>query len=216
MDGDEERMLGYFMSLKGSPFLEVKELKEKGSDLFRKKFFDKAAACYDEACKLLGLSIGDFGGEDVQYLCDLAVSLNSNLAACALKLEEFRAASDLCSMILDTFPHNVKALFRRALASMKLKRFKKANSDLVQPLLIEPKNKDILKELEVVKGHLLIKENGKRILEVSPDDDVAGKNKKPIVQVSERDMNMKVKVSENISRRLWNSKPLVTLILIVT
>ena len=47
-------------------------------------------------------------------------------------------------MILDTFPCNVKALFCRALTSMKLKRFKEANADLVQASLIEPNNKVVL------------------------------------------------------------------------
>ncbi|XP_074282551.1 70 kDa peptidyl-prolyl isomerase-like [Silene latifolia] len=163
MDGDGERMVGCFMNLQGSPLVEVKKLKDKGNCLFRQIFFDRAAACYDEACKLLGISFGMIGGEDVQSLSDLAVSLNSNLAACAIKLEEYRAAVELCTMILNKFPRNVKALFRRALACVKLKRFLEAEVDLVEALVVEPRNKDVLRELDVVKGHLLIKKNGKRV-----------------------------------------------------
>ncbi|XP_074287752.1 70 kDa peptidyl-prolyl isomerase-like [Silene latifolia] len=177
MENNGDRMLGDFMDLQGSAPLflaEVKELKDKGNSLFRKNDFDSAAECYDEACKLLSLSLGDIGGEDIQSVSDLAVSLMSNMAACALKLEEYRAASGLCSMILNTFPRNVKALFRRAIAYMKLKRFSKAELDLVNALMVEPNNKDVLRELEVVKGHLLIKGNGKRVLEVANEDCVRG------------------------------------------
>ncbi|XP_074313679.1 70 kDa peptidyl-prolyl isomerase-like [Silene latifolia] len=166
MENNGDRMLGDFMDLQGSAPLflaEVKDLKDKGNSLFRKNDFDSAAECYDEACKLLSLSLGDIGGEDIQSVSDLLVSLMSNMAACALKLEEYRAASGLCSMILNTFPRNVKALFRRAIAYMKLKRFSKAELDLVNALMVEPNNKDVLRELEVVKGHLLIKGNGKRV-----------------------------------------------------
>ncbi|XP_074306209.1 uncharacterized protein LOC141641450 [Silene latifolia] len=193
MEGNGERMLGCFMNLQGSPLFEVKELKDKGNDFFRQTFFDRAAACYDEACKLLGLSLGVVEGEDIPFLSDLAVSLNSNLAACALKLGEYRAAVDLCSMILDTFPRNVKALFRRAVAFMKLKRFLEAELDLVEALVVEPRNNDVLRELAVVKGHLLIKENGKRVLDVAPVVGVDENCKKPVYvsEVSEADMSKK-------------------------
>ncbi|XP_074297177.1 70 kDa peptidyl-prolyl isomerase-like [Silene latifolia] len=201
MENDGGRMLGSFMKLQESAPLilaEVRELKVKGNNLFRQNYFDSAAACYDEGCKLLSLSLGNIGGEDIQSLSDLAVSLISNMAACALKLEEYRAISDLCSMILDSFPRNVKARFRRAVASIKLKRFSKAELDLVEALAVEPSNKDVLRELDVVRGHLLIKENGKRVLEVATNDCVEGSNKKHIhVSAS----NMGIKDSEAGSRR---------------
>ncbi|XP_074297602.1 peptidyl-prolyl cis-trans isomerase FKBP65-like [Silene latifolia] len=148
---------------RGSALTKVRELNNKGKCLFRQKYFDRATACYDEACKLLSLSLGTIGGEDIKLLSDLVVSLNSNLATCALKLEEYRATSYLSSMISYTFPRNVKALFRRAVAYKKLKRFLEAKLDLVEALVVEPSNKDVLRELDVVKSHLLIKENGKRV-----------------------------------------------------
>ncbi|KAH9603185.1 hypothetical protein KSS87_019639 [Heliosperma pusillum] len=52
----------------------------------------------------------------------------------------------------------------------------------------------LLEELEVVKGHLLIKDNGKRVLEVASTVDVEMKSKKP-VQVSKIDTSMKVNES---------------------
>ncbi|KAH9607832.1 hypothetical protein KSS87_000006 [Heliosperma pusillum] len=182
------------MNLQGSPLPEVKELKNKGNDLFRHHYYDRAAACYDEACKLLSLSLGAFEGEDPQSLSDLAVSLNSNLAACALKIGEYEAAFDLCSMILKNFPRNVKALFRRAVAFMKLKRFPEAELDLVEALVVEPRNKDVLRELDVVKGHLLIKDNGKRVLEVASTISVDKTSKKP-VHISDYEISRKEKES---------------------
>ena len=54
----------------------------------------------------------------------------------------------------------------------------------------------------MVKDYLLIKENDKRILEVSPEDDVDGKNKKLVVQVSESDMKMKA--NKNIIKEVMD------------
>ncbi|KAH9621963.1 hypothetical protein KSS87_001747 [Heliosperma pusillum] len=108
LEGDRERMLNYFMNLQGSPLLKVKELKEKGNNLFRQNYYDRIAFYYDEACKLLSLTLGDIRG------------------------------------------------------------FVEAQMDLVEALAVEPKNKYVLRELDVVKGYLLIKDNGKRVLEVTP------------------------------------------------
>ncbi|XP_074305449.1 uncharacterized protein LOC141640620 [Silene latifolia] len=199
------RMMGIgccsFMKLQGSAPLmlaEVRELKDRGNGLFRQNHFDSAVACYDEACKLLSLSLGNIGGQDIQSLSDLVVSLLSNMAACAQKLEKYRAASGLCSMILDSFPRHVKALFRRAVASMKLKRFSKAELDLVEALVVEPSNKDVLRELDVVRGHLLIKENGKRMLGVATKDCVDENNKKPALVPNVSTFSVGIKDSESV------------------
>ncbi|KAH9605673.1 hypothetical protein KSS87_021524 [Heliosperma pusillum] len=198
MEDNGERMLACLMNnLQGSPLSEVKDLKDRGNSFFRQNYFDRAATCYDDACKLLSLSIGVHEGDDVKSISDIAVSLNSNLAACALKLEEYQAALDLCSMILDTFPQNVKALFRRAMAFMKLKRFSEAVLDLNGALVVEPKNKDVLRELAVVKGHLLIKENGKRALEIDHVVNVDINNKKH-VHSSDSFVSFKDVESENM------------------
>ncbi|KAH9619134.1 hypothetical protein KSS87_019808 [Heliosperma pusillum] len=222
LEGDGERMLSYFMNLQGSPLLEVKELKEKGNSLFRQNYYDRAASYYDEACKLLSLTLGDIGGEDPHILSDLAVSLNSNLAACALKLGEYKAALDLCSMILNTFPRNVKALFRRAVAFMKLKRFVEAQTDLVEALAVEPKNKDVLRELDVVKGHLLIKDNGKRVLEVTPvisvdrickkhvhilDPAMSSEDKDSVIMVAMEDQSdLNIKDTESVNMKVTHAQ----------
>ncbi|XP_074266576.1 70 kDa peptidyl-prolyl isomerase-like [Silene latifolia] len=107
-----------------------------GNNLFKEKCFGPAAACYDEACKLLGLVVGMKASYDTNSMSDLAVSLNLNLAACALKLVEYEAAKDLCSMILSSFSHNIKALSRRNSAFMKLNKFLDAQSDFEEALLV--------------------------------------------------------------------------------
>ncbi|XP_074287966.1 70 kDa peptidyl-prolyl isomerase-like [Silene latifolia] len=155
-------MINCFMQSEGSPILKINALKDMGNYLFKEKCYEGAANCYDEACKLLSLTVGMKGSYEISSLSDLMVSLSLNLVACALKLLEYEATKDLCSIVLSSFPHNVKALFRRGLAFMKLNRLLYAQLGFEEALLVEPKNKDILRELSVVKSCLIINSNGKR------------------------------------------------------
>ncbi|KAH9620856.1 hypothetical protein KSS87_017851 [Heliosperma pusillum] len=84
-------------------------------------------------------------------------------------------------------PQNVKVLFRRGIAFTKLKRFSEDELDLLEALVVEPKNKDVVRELDVVKNYLLMKENGKRTLEVAYMVEVDRINKK-LFQVAESSM----------------------------
>ncbi|KAK9732784.1 hypothetical protein RND81_04G021900 [Saponaria officinalis] len=177
-----------FTQLEGSPLIKVKSLKEQGNEFFKQKQFDAAASCYDEACKIFSLAIGVMDDYDTKNLSDLAISLNLNLAACALKLFEYEAANDLCSLVLTSFPHNVNALFRRALASLKLNMLLDAQLDLEKALLVEPKNKDILRELSVVKNKLLVNSNGKGSM-VAP-------SKEEMIKEGKRTMPNSVKLVE--------------------
>ncbi|XP_074271525.1 70 kDa peptidyl-prolyl isomerase-like [Silene latifolia] len=170
-------MMNCIMQTKGSPIPKIKDLKDKGNNLYKQNCFGAAASCYDEACKLLSLVVGMENSYDTNTLSELAVSLNLNLAACALKLFEHEASKDHCSIVLSFFPTNVKALFRRGLAFMKLNKFLEAKSDLEAALLVEPRNKDILRELCVVKDCLAINLNGKRSIDEHPLQDSTGNGK---------------------------------------
>ncbi|KAK9735069.1 hypothetical protein RND81_04G181800 [Saponaria officinalis] len=173
-------MIKSFMNSQGLPLNKVRSLKQWGNDLYKQSRFDNAAACYDETCKLLGFTLGVMDDYDSENLSNLAISLNLNLAACALKFQEHEAANDLCSLVLSYFPRNVKALFRRASAFMSMKLYLEAKSDLEKAMLVEPKNKDIVRELNVVKNYLVINVNGKRSMEIQSQQDEIREGKRPI------------------------------------
>ncbi|KAK9685043.1 hypothetical protein RND81_10G251100 [Saponaria officinalis] len=180
LEDDGWNMMNCFTQLEGPPLIKVKSLKEQGNEFFKQKQFDSAASCYDEACKILSLATGVVDDYDTKNLSDLAISLNLNLAACALKLFEYEAAKDLCSLVLTSFPLNVKALFRRALVSLKLNMLLDAQLDLEKALLVEPKNKDILRELSVVKNKLLVNYNGKRSMVAPSKEEMIREGKRPM------------------------------------
>ncbi|KAK9750457.1 hypothetical protein RND81_02G198400 [Saponaria officinalis] len=139
------------------------------------------------SCKLADDSFSDYrspvAGEHTtaptKLPRDCIVGYCEGYAARALKLQEHEAAKDLCSLVLSYFPLNVKALFRRASAFMSMKLYLEAESDIEKAMLVEPKNKDIIRELNVVKNYLVIKSNGKRSMETQSQQDEIREGKKP-------------------------------------
>ncbi|KDP24694.1 hypothetical protein JCGZ_26469 [Jatropha curcas] len=73
----------------------------------------------------------------------LRLSCNLNNAACKLKLGEYGQASRLCTKVLEQDPNNVKALFRRSDAYLKISELEKAEADLKRALAIDPDNRDL-------------------------------------------------------------------------
>lgn len=85
---------------------------------------------------------------------DLAISLNLNLAACCLKVINYAGVKAFCIYVLEFGPINVKALFRRALASINLNFLAGAIEDLREVFRLDPKNYEMLRELRKVEGLL--------------------------------------------------------------
>ncbi|XP_074282843.1 70 kDa peptidyl-prolyl isomerase-like [Silene latifolia] len=155
---DDWSLFSSFLPMEGTHLTKVKFLKERG-DFFKQNMFDSAGGCYEMACRLLCLVLESMEDYDAESVLQLAISLNLNLAACANKLHEYEVAINFCSLVLSSFPKNVKALFRRAIACMKTNMLMEAQTDLETALMLEPKNKDILRELNVVKNLRAINHN---------------------------------------------------------
>ncbi|XP_074312908.1 uncharacterized protein LOC141648264 [Silene latifolia] len=164
----------------GTHLIKVKFLKERGNDFFKQNLFDSAGGCYEMTCRLLCLVLESMEDYDVESVLQLAISLNLNLAACANKLHEYEAAINFSSLVLSSFPKNAKALFRRAVACMKTNMLMEAQTDLETASMLEPKNKDILRELNAVKNLRAINHNGKRSIDDQLLCEVARESKRPI------------------------------------
>ncbi|CAI8002480.1 FK506-binding protein-like [Geodia barretti] len=102
--------------------------KERGGKLFQEGQEGAAAVCYSRAAKLAAAAGGGGEGE----FKDLQVALGLNLAACQLKLGQADHASSNCSRVLELDPGNVKALYRRGVARMRLGDLDEAEEDLRQ------------------------------------------------------------------------------------
>ncbi|XP_074297758.1 uncharacterized protein LOC141628528 [Silene latifolia] len=176
---DDDDLHDVFTHLDSSPLSKIHALKELGNDLFRQKNFDHASSCYEKACRLLCFALNDRIGLEKNCVLQIAISLCLNLAACAIKIQAFQGALIFCSMVLNFFPRNAKALIRKAMALKSLNKFSEAQASLEEAVLVEPRNGDILRELEEVKKLQDIKPNGKRVVDSSLDAKDIRKGKRP-------------------------------------
>ncbi|XP_074315446.1 70 kDa peptidyl-prolyl isomerase-like [Silene latifolia] len=177
---DDWSLFSSFLPMEETHLTKVNFLKESGNNFFKQNLFDSAGGCYEMECRLLCLVLESREDYDVEYVLQLAISLNLNLASCANKLHEYEVAINFCSLVLSSNPKNAKALFRRAVACMKTNMLMEAQTDLETVLMLEPKNKDILIKLNVVKNLRAINHNGKRSIEDQLLCEVARECKRPI------------------------------------
>ena len=86
-------------------------------------------------------------GEGAKEAQALMISLYSNLAMVTLKLGDFKACVQNCTLVLSKDPANIKALFRRGCARHKEGKLEEAKDDLEKLLQMEPENAAGKKEL---------------------------------------------------------------------
>merc|ERR1719491_1411378 len=125
--------------------------KDRGSDLFRQGRARLAQERYSRVLQLLPrykrendthLNVEMFESErDRSRAQELRITCKLNLAACGLKLEEFYSASRHCDAVLKDNPQNLKALYRRAQASIGTKEFDDAVRDCKRILELDSGHK---------------------------------------------------------------------------
>ena len=127
----------------------ARQHKERGGRFFQEGRERAAAICYSRAAKLAA-AVGRGGVHELEG------ALGLNLAACQLKLGQESHASSNCSRVLRVDPGNVKALYRRGVAGMRLGDLDRAEKDLQEALEIEPGNTAVqrkLREMAQLKHH---------------------------------------------------------------
>ena len=123
--------------------------KNKGTELFRVNRIPFAVKRYTRALQCLE----DFGGGDSdlsdvrKHWHDLMCHCHLNLAACHIKSHNHKAVIEHCTEALKIDARNVKGLFRRGQAHLKLHHYAEARTDLNAALEVEPNNKAVLNEL---------------------------------------------------------------------
>ncbi|KAL8095194.1 hypothetical protein AgCh_036591 [Apium graveolens] len=116
--------------------------KEEGNVLFKAGKYWRASRKYEKASKYVEYD-HSFNADDKCRAKALQLSCHLNNAACKLKLDEFVEAARECTKVLDLDEFNVKALFRRSQAYLKMSELEKANNDLKRALVIDPDNRDV-------------------------------------------------------------------------
>jgi len=120
------------------------DLKVAGMANFKERSFDLAASKY--ACAAEYAKEAGHAAE-----ASLLGTLWLNEAQCRLHLHEPSTAASLCSRVLEREPHNVKALYRRACASLEQSDFLEAKRDLISAAKLEPTNRDVRAKLASCK-----------------------------------------------------------------
>jgi peptidylprolyl isomerase len=129
------------------------KMKAEGTDFFNKQSYELGAAKYEEAA-LFAVDEGVTGDEIPDDERPLYVSCWSNAAMCFIKLKDWPDAVRATNLVLELESEektNVKALYRRGLARMKLGLYKEAKVDLMDAYNIDSGNKDVRKALAQLK-----------------------------------------------------------------
>ena len=129
------------------------KLKAEGTEFFNKQNFHEATAKYEDAASY-SVDEGMEGDDIPEEERPLYVSCWSNAAMCYLKLKEWPDAVRACNSVLSIETEaksNIKALYRRGYARMKLGLYKEAKADLMDAYKIDSSNKDVRKALADLK-----------------------------------------------------------------
>ena len=128
--------------------------KDRGSELFKANRLDFAIKHYEKA--LLCFSDADsFSKLPEQMLLQyktVKCQCHLNLAACCLKKEKYDGVIEHSTKALELESDNVKGLFRRGQAHLKLHNYDLARADFCRALAVEPENKAVSNQLLLIHG----------------------------------------------------------------
>ncbi|ODM91802.1 hypothetical protein Ocin01_14879 [Orchesella cincta] len=129
-------------------------LKEQGVELFSKGFVIDAFYKFSKATKYIHL---------IKPRCrhihqvKLLTTLQSNMASCHVKVKNWEDAIELCNMVLEQDPNNVKVLYRRGWSYIEIQEYEKAGDDLLKAKELDPGN-------QAVKNKLTLLDERKKVL----------------------------------------------------
>lgn len=126
--------------------------KEEGNSYFKAGDLISAARSYRHGTTLLkNLNQNNTGDDQVKQLI---VSLQTNLSMVCFKQNKHKMSRDVANKALEVDNKNVKALYRRGVASRALGDIDAARADLKEALKCDPANTAVKKELLVIKKSL--------------------------------------------------------------
>lgn len=129
----------------------AKRLKDLGVAIYQKQDVNMSFKKFSRALKYLisiNLKTEDLAADICKECNLLKMQCYLNLAACQLQSGNFAAVVPNCTKALDIDKDNLKGLFRRGEAYLKLEDWEKAASDLNRAHELEPKNKAVLQSLK--------------------------------------------------------------------
>ncbi|KAL2938701.1 70 kDa peptidyl-prolyl isomerase, partial [Bienertia sinuspersici] len=152
LENEDSDLFGFISNLENPKGVleNSRNLEDEGNISFKEGDFDIALEKYSLSCVFL--SCLALQKEDARSsFSQLASSVVLNMAASLLKKKEFEHVGQLCSIVLNYNPNNVKALFRRANAAIGLGKYELASWNLRVALEVEPSNQEVVRKLKEVE-----------------------------------------------------------------
>jgi len=131
--------------------VEAETLKKQGTELFMKHKYSEAAEKYTEAAEYIHDDEEEFVPDNSK---ELYINCWNNAAMCLLKVKRYTAVVAACSCVIKVDEKNMKALYRRGVANMKLEDFFQAKKDLMIARTLDKENKDLLKACSDLKKNI--------------------------------------------------------------
>jgi len=129
------------------------KVKDEGNGLFKEGKFEQAIQKYNKTLDYFKNTWG-LEPEETKSVDSIKLASFLNLASCQLKTKDNSNAILNCCKALDIDTNNVKALFRRGQGYLRNSEFTKAKSDLMEAAKLDPNNKEIRQELDLLKKKL--------------------------------------------------------------
>ncbi|GMI96467.1 PASTICCINO 1 [Hibiscus trionum] len=115
---------------------EAEKIRVTGNRLFKEGKIELAKAKYEKVLREFN-HVNPRTDEEGKVFLDTRNSLHLNVAACFLKMGEWRKSIEACNKVLDATPVHVKALYRRGMAYMSAGDFEEARADFQMMIKVD-------------------------------------------------------------------------------
>jgi predicted negative regulator of RcsB-dependent stress response len=134
--------------------------KVEGNSSFKSADYSAAATKYCSAIELVEPSLKQLSGADKKAVAELMTACQLNLANCHLKLQDWDAATAVCTNVLER-GEDRKARFRRGDALRAQGKLEEARADLAVAVKMDPSDAVVVGKLREVEAALCIEEEAR-------------------------------------------------------
>lgn len=128
----------------------IEATREHGKILFLEGKYDHAFAVYERGIMIINGTYG-MSEEDFKKIAEHELALDLNMAACKLKLKEWKEAINNCKQALGIDKKSLKAMYRMGQAHMGMADYDEARRHMKMVLDIDAKNSGARKALIEIK-----------------------------------------------------------------
>jgi FK506-binding protein 4/5 len=128
---------------------ESENMKNRGTEYFKRGNFSMASIFYDKSVNYLDLEEMNDNEEHAKQRANLLLASYLNLALCSLKLQDYVKCVGECDKALNFDANNEKALFRKGQAEFARQNFEEARNLFQHVISINPENKSAVQQVAI-------------------------------------------------------------------